>query len=128
MAAVNDIVTHLVHWRGEVDHPMACQRQAGMFGRRFAIRFAPTTFVVATSGATAVALLVLGGAEMDEAHGHCGGMAWLLLVPVELIAFVIPPPIEADGAAPVASDRGYRPCPETQQLQALSCRRCASPP
>jgi uncharacterized membrane protein YraQ (UPF0718 family) len=35
--------------------------QAGMFGRRFAIRFAPTTFVVATSVATVVGLLVLGG-------------------------------------------------------------------
>jgi uncharacterized membrane protein YraQ (UPF0718 family) len=35
--------------------------QAGMFGRRFAIRFAPTTFVVATSVATVVGLLMLGG-------------------------------------------------------------------
>jgi uncharacterized membrane protein YraQ (UPF0718 family) len=37
--------------------------QAGMFGRRFAIRFAPATFVVATLVATAVGLLVLGGAR-----------------------------------------------------------------
>jgi uncharacterized membrane protein YraQ (UPF0718 family) len=37
--------------------------QAGMFGRRFAIRFAPATFVVATLLATAVGLLVLGGAR-----------------------------------------------------------------
>jgi uncharacterized membrane protein YraQ (UPF0718 family) len=37
--------------------------QAGMFGRRFAIRFAPTTFVVATLVATVVGLLVLGGAR-----------------------------------------------------------------
>jgi uncharacterized membrane protein YraQ (UPF0718 family) len=37
--------------------------QAGMFGRRFAIRFAPTTFVVATSVATVVGLLVLGGGQ-----------------------------------------------------------------
>jgi uncharacterized membrane protein YraQ (UPF0718 family) len=37
--------------------------QAGMFGRRFAIRFAPTTFIVATSVATVVGLLVLGGAR-----------------------------------------------------------------
>lgn len=36
--------------------------QAGMFGRRFAIRFAPATFVVATLVATAVGLVVLGGA------------------------------------------------------------------
>jgi hypothetical protein len=36
--------------------------QAGMFGRAFAIRFAPATFVVATVSATAIGLLVLGGA------------------------------------------------------------------
>ena len=35
--------------------------QAGMFGRRFAIRFAPVTLLVATVVATIVGLLVLGG-------------------------------------------------------------------
>lgn len=34
--------------------------QAGMFGRAFAVRFAPTTFLVATVVATGVGLLVLG--------------------------------------------------------------------
>ncbi|KHO20447.1 membrane protein [Mycolicibacterium setense] len=34
--------------------------QAGMFGRAFAVRFAPTTFVVATLVATGVGLLILG--------------------------------------------------------------------
>jgi uncharacterized membrane protein YraQ (UPF0718 family) len=37
--------------------------QSGVFGRRFAMFFAPTTFVVAVSVATAVGLLVLGGAR-----------------------------------------------------------------
>jgi len=37
--------------------------QAGMFGRAFAIRFAPTTFVVATAVATIVGWLILGGAQ-----------------------------------------------------------------
>jgi uncharacterized membrane protein YraQ (UPF0718 family) len=37
--------------------------QAGMFGRRFAMRFAPATFVVATLVGTLVGLLVLGGAR-----------------------------------------------------------------
>jgi uncharacterized protein len=37
--------------------------QAGMFGRRFAVRFAPATFVVATLVATAVGFVVLGGAR-----------------------------------------------------------------
>jgi uncharacterized protein len=36
--------------------------QAGMFGRAFAIRFAPATFVVATLVATAVGLLMVGPA------------------------------------------------------------------
>lgn len=35
--------------------------QAGMFGRSFAVRFAPCTLVVATASACAVGLLVLGG-------------------------------------------------------------------
>jgi uncharacterized protein len=35
--------------------------QAGMFGRAFAMRFAPATFVVAMVSATAVGLLILGG-------------------------------------------------------------------
>ncbi|MGY4648117.1 uncharacterized protein ACVWWN_001913 [Mycobacterium sp. URHB0021] len=35
--------------------------QAGMFGRPFAIRFGPTTFVVATAVATTVGLVILGG-------------------------------------------------------------------
>jgi uncharacterized protein len=34
--------------------------QAGMFGRAFAVRFAPTTFVVATLVATGVGLLLVG--------------------------------------------------------------------
>jgi uncharacterized protein len=37
--------------------------QAGMFGRRFALRFAPLTFLVATLAATGIGLLVLGGAH-----------------------------------------------------------------
>jgi len=35
--------------------------QAGLFGRAFAARFAPCTFLVATASACAVGLLVLGG-------------------------------------------------------------------
>lgn len=37
--------------------------QSGMFGRAFALRFAPLTFVVATVTATVVGLLMLGGAQ-----------------------------------------------------------------
>lgn len=36
--------------------------QAGMFGRRFAVRFGPATLVVASVIATAVGLVILGGA------------------------------------------------------------------
>jgi putative membrane protein len=44
----------------------------------------------------------------DDGHRHSGAMVWLLLVPVVLIAFVIPPPIEANGAAPVAAAQPHR--------------------
>lgn len=37
--------------------------QAGLFGRRFALRFAPATFLVAMLAATGVGLVVLGGAH-----------------------------------------------------------------
>lgn len=37
--------------------------QTGMFGPRFAARFAPATFLVATAAATAIGLLVLGGGK-----------------------------------------------------------------
>jgi uncharacterized repeat protein (TIGR03943 family) len=43
------------------------------------------------------------GQAADDGHRHSGALVWLLLVPVVLIAFVIPPPIEANGAAPVAA-------------------------
>jgi hypothetical protein len=35
--------------------------QAGMFGRSFAMRFGPATFVVASAIATLVGLAILGG-------------------------------------------------------------------
>ena len=35
--------------------------QVGMFGRAFALRFAPATWIVATVLATAVGLAILGG-------------------------------------------------------------------
>ena len=43
------------------------------------------------------------GEAADDGHPHSGALVWLLLVPVVLIAFVIPPPIEANGAAPAAA-------------------------
>jgi uncharacterized repeat protein (TIGR03943 family) len=48
------------------------------------------------------------GKETHDGHRHSGAMVWLLLVPVVLIAFVIPPPIEANGAAPVAAAQPHR--------------------
>jgi uncharacterized membrane protein YraQ (UPF0718 family) len=40
-----------------------CAMQVGLFGRPFAIRFGPATFVVATVVATIVGLVILGGAS-----------------------------------------------------------------
>jgi uncharacterized repeat protein (TIGR03943 family) len=55
------------------------------------------------------------GALIDDGHRHRGGVVWLLLVPVVLITFVIPPPIEATGAAPVTAStphlRPFSPLP-----------------
>jgi uncharacterized protein len=46
--------------------------QAGMFGRAFAARFAPATFLVAVASASAVGLLVLGGGGF-LGRGFLGG-------------------------------------------------------
>jgi uncharacterized repeat protein (TIGR03943 family) len=49
-----------------------------------------------------------GGAEVEAAHHHRGWMVWLLVVPVLLVAFVIPPPIEADGARPLSTSQSAK--------------------
>ncbi len=36
----------------------------------------------------------------DDGHRHRGWMVWLLLVPVAVLAFVVPPPLGARGASP----------------------------
>ena len=46
--------------------------------------------------------------DHEQGHRHSGAFVWLLLVPVVLIAFVIPPPIEANGASPVAAAAPHR--------------------
>ena len=56
----------------------------------------------------AVVLVVLASVSIirdikgryPDGHAHRGWMVWLLLIPVAAIAFVIPPPIGANGATP----------------------------
>jgi uncharacterized repeat protein (TIGR03943 family) len=77
--------------------------------------------VIAAVALTVLALVSIvrdvrkGGTEMHDGHRHSGAMVWLLLLPVVLIAFVVPPPIEASGAAPVAASkprlRAFPPLP-----------------
>ena len=63
--------------------------------------------------AAAVVLIVLavasvvrdlrhGAAEEDDGHRHRPWLVWLLLVPIALTTFVVPPPLGAHGAAPEA--------------------------
>ena len=47
-------------WQAVIGHIDDPAPQAGMFGRAFAIRFAPVTFAVAVLAGTGVGLLVLG--------------------------------------------------------------------
>lgn len=75
--------------------------------------------------ATAVLLVVLALAaivrdirhgpsdEHDHEHAHRSGTAWLLLIPIALLAFVVPPAIRPDAAsvAPVSTDVLRRPFP-----------------
>jgi uncharacterized repeat protein (TIGR03943 family) len=41
-------------------------------------------------------------ADNHDEHRHTPWLVWLLLVPIALTAFVVPPPLGADGAAPEA--------------------------
>lgn len=70
--------------------------------------------IMAAVGLVALAVISIvrdlrrGRAQMDQAHHHRGWMVWLLMVPVVLIAFVIPPPIEANGASPVSAKQAAK--------------------
>jgi hypothetical protein len=51
---------------------------------------------------------------VDDDHGHRKRLVWLLLVPIALTAFVVSPPLGADGAAPkpvAATEPHKRPFP-----------------
>ena len=60
--------------------------------------------------AAAVVLVVLGisgavhelrhAADAEHGHPHRTWLTWLLLIPVALCAFVVPPPLDARGASP----------------------------
>ena len=50
----------------------------------------------------------------DDGHGHRPWLVWLLLVPIALTTFVVPPPLGAHGAAPeavAATEPQRRPFP-----------------
>ena len=74
--------------------------------------------------ATAVLLVVLalaaivrdirrGSADSHEGHHHRTGTAWLLIIPIALLAFVVPPAIRPDAATvtEVSTDVLRRPFP-----------------
>jgi uncharacterized repeat protein (TIGR03943 family) len=59
--------------------------------------------------AAAVVLVLLGvagvirelrGAPRESGHQHQPWLTWLLLIPIAMIAFVVPPPLDARGANP----------------------------
>jgi putative membrane protein len=39
-------------------------------------------------------------AEHDDGHRHQPWLTWLLLIPIAMVAFVAPPPLDASGASP----------------------------
>ncbi|HXL62616.1 MAG TPA: TIGR03943 family protein [Mycobacterium sp.] len=40
-----------------------------------------------------------GGEGTHDEHRHRAGLGWLLLIPIAMVAFVVPPPMDARGAA-----------------------------
>jgi putative membrane protein len=75
--------------------------------------------------AAAVVLVVLGGSgvvedlrrvgehEHEHGHTHRAGLAWLLLVPIAMLAFVVPPPLDVRGTTPTVAAKApaLRPFP-----------------
>jgi uncharacterized repeat protein (TIGR03943 family) len=56
-----------------------------------------------------------GPREGDEGHAHRGGIVWLLVLPIVLLIFVVPPALSARAAAPsmvaTGTDAARRPFP-----------------
>lgn len=75
--------------------------------------------VLIVLGAAALYRDVHGTTHVDDGHGHGqrGRLVWLLLLPIALIAFVVPPPLDARGATAAApsatapSPRAFPPLP-----------------
>jgi uncharacterized repeat protein (TIGR03943 family) len=58
--------------------------------------------LIALAVASIVRDLRHGPTEDDHGHGHRRWLGWLLVAPIALTTFVVPPPIGARGAAPEA--------------------------
>ncbi|WP_029113302.1 TIGR03943 family protein [Mycobacterium sp. URHB0044] len=56
-------------------------------------------------GVAAVVRDLRHAAREDDGHGHSHRtwLTWLLLVPIAMVAFVVPPPLNASGASPQAA-------------------------
>lgn len=63
---------------------------------------AAAAVLVALAAASIVRDLRQGPAEEEHGHRHRPWLVWLLLVPIALTTFVVPPPLGAQGAAPEA--------------------------
>jgi uncharacterized repeat protein (TIGR03943 family) len=63
---------------------------------------AAAVVLIALAVASIVRDLRHAPAEDDEGHRHRPWLVWLLLVPIALTTFVVPPPLGAHGAAPEA--------------------------
>lgn len=59
--------------------------------------------------------LLAGGGEGEHGHRHLPWLGWLLLIPIAMVAFVVPPPLDARGASPAAVSapqrRAFPPLP-----------------
>ena len=87
--------------------------------------------------AAAVVLIVLAvvsivrdlrhGPAEEDGHRHRPWLVWLLLVPIALTTFVVPPPLGAHGAPPKPSRRPSRKSGRFHRCQPDVHRRCRFP-
>lgn len=72
------------------------------------------------------------GHDAHPEHEHRSGVVWLLVVPVALLAFAVPPALDPQSARPAishaADEAPHRPFPALQPNVRPSCRcpKCSS--
>ena len=88
---------------------------------------AAAAVLVALGVAAIVRDLRHGTGRRPTATGIGHWLVWLLLMPIAIMAFVVPPPLERDGATPTAAAATDRSAARSRRCPPAAHRRCRCP-